>query len=249
MKLNLISDERAFTSVQGTGVQYLPGHIEDFVDLIIKKYIPQGGNILELGGGGLRFAIPACEKAIVKVVDLDPAGLEICNVMEKVKSNGKWTYDENSTISHLSTEVSDALVFLRTTNEKYDLIVAFRLLHFLTPEQIDEFFLHTKRCLKPSGIFVFSGFSFYELPLQRRHNTLFENSAPAENAKNIYFRKFQMGEEITKLRAQQNIGYFAHFFDNNHVAFLARKHNFRVLLSGFPSTGIVEGYILSAELV
>lgn len=246
MKLHLISDERAFTSVQGTGVQYLPGHVEDFVDLIIKKYTPEASNILELGGGGFRFAIPASEKSLVKVVDLDPLGLEISSIIEKVKGNGKWVYDEISIKNHLSTQVGDALSFLSTTNEKFDLIVSFRLLHFFHPKQIDEFFFHTKRCLKQNGTFVFSGFSLYELPLQRSHNKLFKNSMPVEDDKNIYYRKFISGDEITKLRLEQNIGDIAHFFDNSYVNFLAQRHNFRVLLSGFPSTGIVEGYILAA---
>jgi len=86
-----ISNERKTSKVKGTGIQYIPGYIDPFVDFVIEKWLPvEKNSILDLGGGGFRFAISAAilNKNII-VVDLDPSGLDLELIYRRVNENGQ----------------------------------------------------------------------------------------------------------------------------------------------------------------
>ena len=240
----MISDERVFTSVAGAGVQYLPGHVEDFIDLVLNKYISTSGDILELGGGGLRFAFPAASRARVTVVDLDAAGLDVDAITKKVHENGKVQIDLPLVKKNIFPIISDALTFLEKDKAKYSLIATYRMVHFFSPKMIDDLFSLAKARMHSGALFAISGISFYELPFKERFNQLYINSSPIKN--NEYYRGFFDNEFANSIRNDQNLGDRMHFFDSSLITNLAKKHGFDVVLSGYPSTGIVEGYILKA---
>jgi len=48
-----ISEHCRRSPKSGHGAQYLPGHVEPFVDLIIDEYLPETGELLDLGGAGM----------------------------------------------------------------------------------------------------------------------------------------------------------------------------------------------------
>jgi len=124
--------------------------------------------------------------------------------------------------------------------------VALRILHFFSPQKIQHFFEEISKRLQKNGLFIFSGFSLYNLPLQKEHNVFFRNSHPVEKDNDNY-RELNSSKEVQLLRSQQNLGNFVHLFDIEYVNFFAKKYNLRVVLSGYPSTGIVEGFILIRE--
>ena len=78
-----IAKHRRFSQQPGCGVQYIPGHIEPFVDLVLKEFLPPEGDLLDLGGGGLRFALPvALGGRAITVVDLDGGGLDVGEIVD-----------------------------------------------------------------------------------------------------------------------------------------------------------------------
>lgn len=244
MPINFISEERAFSSVKGVGVQYIPGHKEEFVDLILTTYLPSDGEILELGGGGLRFALPVAETRSITVVDLDKESLNIIEISRKVEKNNKKATDLDAAMRRIKPVVSDALTYLSGSNECYSLIASFRLLHFFSTEELESFFELSRRKLKENGLLVFSGFGFYELPIKDRFNLLYINSVPVLESQ--YLRNIEDSEKGLLLRKEQNLGKRIHCFDLKLVSYFAQKYGFDIVLAGFPSTKIVEGYILRA---
>jgi len=126
----------------------------------------------------------------------------------------------------------------------YALVASFRFLHFLTTEKLDDMFSLIRGRLEKHGLFAFSGFCPYELPLKRGYNLLYINSVSVTGDQ--YARNISDTEAGTRIRKEQNLGRLIHFFDLDLVKKLADRHNFEIMLAGFPSTKIVEGYVLRA---
>jgi hypothetical protein len=244
MSLNFISEERIFSNIIGTGVQYIPGHIDKFVDLIAEMYIPEDGEVLEVGGGGLRFALPVAERRPITVVDLDKASLNIEEILRKVSQNNKASISTDLARSRITTVISGAHEYLSASRKSYVLIATFRFLHFFPTKELDSLFSLIRRRLERRGLFAFSGISFYELPFKIIFNLLYLNSIPVSGDR--YLRNILDTEEGMKIRREQNLGKLIHFFDIDLVRQLAEKHHFEIVLAGFPSTKIVEGYVLRA---
>ena len=110
--------------------------------------------------------------------------------------------------------------------------------------EIEDIFLKARNSLDGGGIFAFSGFSKFELPRCEVANSLFSNSTPVNG--NRYYRQYKENKIINDIRAAQNIGKYSHFFDIEYVQKLSKKYHFEILLGGYPSTKIVEGYVLKA---
>ena len=138
-----ISKERKIAGIKGLGIQYIPGHVEPFIDLIIKDHMPdKGGIILDLGGGGLRFAIPvALTNRKITVVDLDPSGLDIDIIYSKVLANDKEQIPDAEILKkNISVEIISVFDYLKSSKQTYSLITSFRLIHFLSEIEVEFFF-------------------------------------------------------------------------------------------------------------
>lgn len=239
-----VSPERKVSSVEGTGIQYIPGHVDPFIDVVLNHYLPADARVLDLGGGGLRLGLPsAASKRHTTVVDLDADALQVDAIMQRVQENGKMKFDPDLIRRYLVTVHRDVLEYLNDLHEKFDVVTAFRLLHFYKPSEVSEFFDLVHRHTRPDALFAFSATTFMQLPHKRDKNAIFLNSE-ATQPDFPYYRRFIDNEESRSIRQNQNLGPVLHCFDIPLVQSLAKEHGFEVIMSGFPSTAIVEGYVL-----
>ncbi len=239
-----ISPERKVSTVPGTGVQYIPWHDEPFVDFVVDNFLPPMGGILDLGGGGLRFAIPAALKQKpVTVVDLDEAGLDLESIVKRANEFGKLHIELADVLPYITPKKDDIFAFLERDNETYQLITAFRLMHFFSPAEIDTFFSLVVAKLGPNGTVAFSGVTPYNVNEKETFNEIFVNST-AVVPDNLLYRRFNDSPEAAAIRTSQNLAEFIHVIDEKFIQSLAYKYNFTMVAAGISSTKIVAGYVL-----
>jgi spermidine synthase len=242
--MTFVSPERKRSSVAGTGIQYIPGHVDPFIDVVLSHYLHPDARVLDLGGGGLRFGLPsAALKHPTTVVDLDADALNVTDIIRRVEENGKIAFDPDVIHRYLTTVCGDVFEYLGGVEESFDVVTAFRLLHFYDPMQVSKFFQSVHRHMRPGSLFIFSGTTLWSLPLKQEKNVIFNNSEPVQS-EFPYYRKFADTDEARSIRQSQNLASIIHCFDIPLVQSLAKEHNFEVLMAGFPSTAIVEGYVL-----
>ena len=239
-----ISKHRRLAGQTGCGVQYIPGHTEPFVDLVVEKYLPSTGDVLDLGGGGLRFAIPVAQlgRRIV-VVDLDPGSLDLHRIGDRINENGDQGIAVDKLLPLVEAHVSDIMGFLRNERREFSLISAFRVAHFLTPPEITALFRLAHRALRPKGVFVVSAMTPYNLPGEDDLNEIYRNTDPV-SAENRLYRCFRGDAEAASVQRQQNLGRCVHLVDSRLIRELARVAGFDVIVDGWQSTRIVAGYIM-----
>jgi len=245
MESIFISRERKLSGIKDTGIQYIPGHLETFVDLIIEKYLPNPeGPVLDLGGGGLRFAIPmaSLDKKIT-VVDLDESSVNIDFIFSRMIENGFSKHiDINILKKNILPIVDDIFQFLEKTRIRYYLITAFRLIHFFNENEVDRFFGVISKRLKKECLLVISAFSKFS-ERDSEYNEIFTNSEPIDG--NVFYRKFFENETAKNIQKQQNLGPFVHLFSEEYLVEYGKRYNFKLIAGNLPSTRIVRGYIFS----
>jgi SAM-dependent methyltransferase len=243
-----ITPERKISTIEGTGVQYIPGHVENFIDFVIENYLPDTGNILDLGGGGLRFAIPAALRGkAVTVVDLDASSLDVESIVAKVNQNGKLNINCEAVQKLIQVRVQDVLSYLEESKTSYHFISAFRVIHFFSPDLLSKFFSLIHKKLENNGILVLSAIVPYNTSETREFNELYLNSENLDPA-NIYYRRFKETLEAENTRTQQNLPEFIHMIDRKFMDLQAQHYGFDVIEKGLQSTRVVEGYILKKLL-
>jgi hypothetical protein len=242
-----ISPERKVSVILGTGVQYIPWHDEQFVDFVVEKYLPPTGRILDLGGGGLRFAIPAALKGkSVLVVDLDGAGLNIEDIVRRSNEFGKTHINLVDVIDYIAVKVDNIFSFLKHDDGTYKLITAFRLIHFFSPFVLDSFFSLISLRLDHHGTFAFSGVTPYNVQNKNSSNEIFLNTTACD-PNNILYRRFNDTPEATDIRKKQNLASCIHLINEEFIHSLADRYNLKVVATDIPSTKIVAGYILQKK--
>lgn len=247
MKSRFISRERRLSGIKNTGVQYIPGHTEPLIDLIIDQYLPKdGGKILDLGGGGLRFAIPVASLNYkVTVVDLDPTGLDLNLIYSRMEENGCLEFPNFRLISkNIKLCVDDVFNFLDVSKVNYSLITAFRLLHFFNINEVDTFFKLLEKRIMNDGKIVISTLSPFE-ENNETYNEVFENTLSIKD--NIFYRKFNRSSGAKKLRKEQNLGHSIHLFTENYLKSIAERNGFKMITGNLPSTRIARGYVLTKK--
>lgn len=239
-----IARERKISKINGTGIQYIPGHDDDFIDLICNKYLFTGMRILDLGAGGLRFAIPAAQKgAVVTAVDLDDEALDLTKIANRVNQNGKINVKIEFIEDKIITIKKDILNFLGESLVTYDLITCFRALHFFTPEQIMRFFEFIDNRIDKKGILAVSAMTQDNFSRPDELNEFFLNSFPLLNSNPLY-RKFNDTSEAIELRQTQNLPEKIHFISELFITELANKYGYDLKESNIQSTRVVKGYVL-----
>jgi SAM-dependent methyltransferase len=241
-----VSEHRRLTSRSGHGVQYLPGHVEPFVDLVLEEYLPDKGEILDLGGGGLRFALPvAATGRSITVVDLDPTVADLAMIVDRVNANDSSSLVAEQLASLIERQVGDGLEYLATTNRSFTLITAFRVIHLFSPRQIEEFFRVTYNALQPDGCLVVSGMTAFNLPITEELvlNEVFESSEPVDEAQRLY-RRFSKDQRASEVRRAHNLAAETHLLDSEFVAHQAHESGFDVVVDSYQSTRIVAGFVL-----
>lgn len=247
MKDLFISNERKVSTVPGTGIQYIPGHIEPFVDLIIKNYLPEEKNlILDLGGGGLRFAIPvAMSGKKITVVDLDPSGIDLELICRRISEIGEFKLpDINLLRENIQMEMCNCFDYLEKASLSFSMITAFRLIHFFNEQEIVRFFqLVSKRIISGGRVFI-SAFSMYNSD-DNKLNEIYLNSEAVGN--NNFCRKFFPNDSALALQNSQNLSGFFHVFTSEYLKEFGQKVNLKMELGNLESTRIVKGYIFIKE--
>ena len=239
-----ISKERKISLVKGGGIQYIYGHEETFIDFIINKYLPVSGNILDIGGGGLRFAIPAAlQDKIVTVVDSDQDSLNVPDIVNRVNKNGKITVSLKKIQARIKTVKSDIFNYLEKTAESYSLISAFRVIHFFGPDEIEIFFRLISSKLDKDGIFAVSAMSAYNNKNFKEFNEFYLNSS-AVYLNNELYRKFNSTLKADNIKKEQNLPMYLHFIDTDFISSKAEQYGFKVLERDILSTRVVNGYVL-----
>lgn len=239
-----ISRHRRTAAQTGGGVQYIPGHVEPFVDLVVEKYLPPAGHILDLGGGGLRFAIPVAQLGRqVVVVDLDAGGLDLHLIGERIKENDGNGIAVDQLSPLIETHVADILEFLRRERREFSLICAFRVAHLMSPAEIEAFFRLAATALEPNGLFAVSAMTPYNLPGASDLNEIYRNADPVTPG-NRRYRCFRRGAEAATVQRSQNLGRCVHLVDSPLIQELARSARFEVIVDGWQATRIVAGYVM-----
>ncbi len=239
-----ITEERRCSAIEGVGIQYIPGHDEKFIDYIVERYLPEAGNIVDLGGGGFRFAIPvSLTGRNVTIVDIDSDGLDLPSIVERINQNGKMFIDLKRIQNLIKINVQDIFQFLKMTPENYDLISAFRVLHFLSPIQMDEIFSLMTQKLNPEGVLAISSITLFDRSKSNDYNEFFMNSSVVDQG-NFLYRKFYDNTEASRIRQKQNLPQYLHFIDNQFIGSMSSKYGLEVVESDVPSTRVVNGYVL-----
>jgi 2-polyprenyl-3-methyl-5-hydroxy-6-metoxy-1,4-benzoquinol methylase len=238
-----ISDERRKSVVPDMGIQYIPGHEEHFVDYVIAGFLPEDG-ILELGGGGLRFAIPVAEKGKkITVVDLDPGSLDIDSIVEQVNNNSKVFINTSLVKNLIKPIVAEAMSYLQCSTDKFNLITAFRFIHFLKSVDIETLFATAYTKLNPAGLLIISAITPYILFDLNSRNEIYNNSECVSNNFTLY-RQFHDSVAAQKIMLDQNLSRQIHMIDEQYIDYLAQRYDFQVVEKNLVSTRIVGGYIL-----
>ena len=241
-----VSPHRRRTSRPGHGIQYLPGHVEPFVDLVLERFVPRSGRIVDLGGGGLRFALPvALSGRQISVVDLDPLGLDLDVIVDRVNANDESDLSSRSLADLIEVHVGDGLEFLEQSRQEFALITAFRLVHLFPPELLRSFFGAAYHALEPAGHLVVSAMTAYNLPLEdpARFNEVFASSEPVRSVEPLY-RRFVQTRAAAEVRRTHNLSGRFHLVDAPFVSGIARAHGFEVVVDSYKSTRIVAGFVL-----
>lgn len=247
MRELFISNERKKSMIRGTGIQYIPGHIEPFVDLILNNYLPEEkDHILDLGGGGLRFAIPvAALKRKITVVDLDSTGTEYDLIIQRIKEIGHVeTPDVKLIRSFIHIENCNCFDYLERTTLRFSLITAFRLIHFFNEEEVVRFFKLVSRRLVTNGILAVSAFSANNTD-DNSINDIYLNSEPVKNSH--LYRKFLDNSIALEIRKSQNLGKYFHVFTGEYLKDMGEKVKLKIVKSELISTRIVKGYVFIKE--
>jgi hypothetical protein len=239
-----ISKERKVSAVPGTGVQYIPGHVEPLVDLIVNDFLPFSGGILDLGGGGMRFAIPvALADKKITIVDLDRTGLDIDLIHEKMKGNNM---EEVPDIFLLKKNIiiinEDIFNFLFYTTYTYALITAFRIIHFFSESEIKKFFNLVSSKIAPGGKIVISALTQYDED-NKKFNEVYVNSRPV-SPENKYYREFTDSDAANRIQQEQNLSKRIHLVSCEYLEKLLEPTMLKIAYYDIPSTKIVKGYIL-----
>jgi 2-polyprenyl-3-methyl-5-hydroxy-6-metoxy-1,4-benzoquinol methylase len=247
MKGLFISNERKISNILGTGIQYIPGHIEPFVDLVINNYLPgEKSHILDLGGGGLRFAFPAALlNRKVTVVDLDPSGIDLEVISRKINEVGRFGfYDKNILKENIHVEICNCFDYLEKSRNSFLLITAFRLIHFFTEEEVIHFFQLVSQKLKKKGRLIVSAFSMFNSD-DNSLNEIYLNSEPVRN--NNLYRKFFKNESALAIKNGQNLGDYFHVFTYDYLKEIGERVNLKLEMGNLASTRVVRGYVFIRE--
>lgn len=238
-----ISIERRKSGILNTGIQYIPGHIEHFVDHVVNELLPED-TIIDLGGGGLRFAIPVALKGKpITVVDIDQGSLDIDSILHQVNSNSKLTIQSEAVKPLIKTVTEDAITYLNNFENEFKLITAFRVIHFYKPEDIEAIFLTIYNSLCRNGLFAVSAITPYiSLDLNSR-NEIFMNSDAVKETHPLY-RQFHDSVEAQNIMTEQNLPCRVTMIDEQYINLLSKKYSFQVIEKNFISTRVVGGYVL-----
>lgn len=234
-----IGKERRRSNHSGGGIQYIPGHEEPFIDHIISNWIVKNhfSNVLDLGGGGFRFALPASEYLEkITVVDIDKESLNLQGIIKKLKDIGN--FSDKFVLSKIDIINSDIFQYLAETSIKFDLVVISRLLHLFSPAQINIFINLLEKVTIDQGLVCVSALCLTD-KLTGQFNEFFLNSR--ENPSR-YFRKMNSDSKTSEMLKDQNLPEQIHLFDQEYIQQIFGE-KFKLIDGPIWATRTVQGFI------
>jgi len=238
-----ISPERRFAAKPGNGVQYIPGHIDEFVDYINENLVPISNSILDIGGGGLRFAVPvALKHKHITVIDEDPTSLDISFISKQINQVGKLKVNSHDLSKYITPKLGNLFDIIPFDDTEYSLITSFRVIHFMDPVSIVNFFEIVTKRLASKGIIAISAMTPF-ISNTLNYNELFLNSYNLSKDNELY-REFKDTDEAIGIKQNQNLPDTFHMIDENFIRNIADRYNLTTLAANVPSTRIVSGYIM-----
>ena len=240
-----ISEHRRLSQCPGGGIQYIPGHVEPFVDLVVSRYLPEEGAVVDLAGGGLRFAVPvALAGRRVTVIDLDPSSLDVRKIARRINEiQPELSVDIGQLEAVVEVEVAEVLSYLRSTSKRFALVCAFRFAHFLDPDQFVELLQLAYSVLGTGGILALSAMTPYNLPETASRNEVYLHSVPVNPGFRL-FRRFRKDQTSRGVREQQNLAEKVHLVHSEFIHQVSKETGFEILEDSVKSTRIVAGFVL-----
>lgn len=250
-KLDLISENKRISRVRGTGVQFLPGYPDKFIEKVKSSLhnIKDKINVIEIGGGGLIYLLslidePAIEKYIL--VEPDTTSTNYYNIIKHYDLNEdliRYTESKGVIIN------TSAETFFRDFNLNFNVnfILCFRVAHFFTPDQFKAFLTDCHKVIKIGGFLIISavGKTDYEERFGSSTNELYLNSDPINGA--TYYRSFENKETGLRIIEDQNLKTEMLFFEEDYVKNIFNQAGFKIIEGPIEATRIVNAYILRKE--
>ena len=240
-----ISPQRRISEVCGGGVQYIPGHVEPFVDGVIELLRVSGdrAEILEIGGGGLRFATAATAIKVVttlSVVEPDYASLGPDQALAGLPDAE--AAKERLRAKCLFYIMSEERFFARLAREVlYDVVASFRVFHFLDEAGWERVISQVATHLRPGGLFIFSGLS----PVDQdsgEEAPLYRGSLPVGDDPD-YRELDTASEPVAQAMALQNLPGRMRFFPADSTIARLNAVGFSLVYGPMRSTRMVHGFV------
>lgn len=249
-KLDLISENKRLTKVRGTGVQFLPGYPDRFLQKVRSfiNNLDKEINIVEIGGGGLIYFLSLIKETNIArylVVEPDITSTNYCEIINhyNLGENMKRYVEQKGIILNAPAEsfFSDL-----TVNFNVDVLLCFRVVHFFSPEQFSEFMTRCHRLLNEGGCMIITaiGKTDYGNRFGASINELYQNSEPIDGQ--TYHRRFSDDLTGRTIMEDQNLKPDMLYFEEDYVKSVFSQTGFEILEGPLEAARIVDGYILTS---
>lgn len=246
MSLDLISPNKRLTEVPGRGVQFLPGYPEPYKQEVAAflRATADAKVVVELGAGGLSFLFEILDIATIEQIICADPDFGSLNYQEIIRH-----YDLGP---ECARKIRDRCVLMSADAERFfevlspsvgiDFFVAFRLVHFFSPDEFQSF-LHTVHSrLTPGGHMVLSAVGVIDHDHPGKKSELYEHSFPIADDPH-YRRLDDLRPEARALMQEQNLQPELLFFEEDSLRTLTGQAGFKVVRGPKRATRIVDGYI------
>lgn len=240
-----ISPQRRISQLPGGGVQYIPGHTEFFVDAVVDlvRRDQSMNTILEIGGGGLRFASAVAVISSVTditVVEPDYASLDpIRALRDSTNSEAILQQMKHKCAFHVVSE--KRFFHLLKADVYYDMVASFRVFHFLDEESWERVIDAVRAHLRPGGLFVFSGLS--PMDQDTGAESLLYQGSQAIGDDPDYRKLNTASSKVERAVSIQNLPSMMRFFPVDTTVRRLQTAGFNLVDGPFRSTRIVHGFI------
>jgi hypothetical protein len=243
----LTDKQRKKSNVKGTGIQYLPGHKDQFVDFCansIKKSKKNNLKILEIGGGGLRFVASILRFNNVEkiyIVEPDYFALDYKKIFEMTKLDSDCFKLFKRKCTSFICEFDEFVEFI-SNKIKFDYIVSLRVFHFFSLKNFVSISKKTSELLQNNGELFISGVSWRDNNTEHGKNLLYANSVPLGGNNN--YRKIDFTHpDIAEEKKRQNLRNKMLFFDRDFLDSIFNTNDLHRVGKSYVSSRIVNGYV------
>lgn len=249
--LDLISENKRLTKVRGTGVQFLPGYPDRFLQKVRSfiNDIDKEINVVEIGGGGLIYFLSLIKEINIArylVVEPDITSTDYHQIINhyNLGEDIKRGVEQKGIILNASAKSFFSDIAL---NFNVDVLLCLRVVHFFSPEQFSEFMAQCHRLLNEGGYLIITaiGKTDYGNRFGSPVNELYQNSEPIDGQ--TYYRRFSNNQTGWTIMEDQNLKPDMLYFEHDYVKSVFSQTGFEILEGPLEATRIVDGYLLTRK--